>query len=471
MGRIIINKHIDDSSKLKRKLFHDDLLKAKGEIVINNDPSNPSIYIVDNNDNVVSISGGNSGSGDFDDSKIWQKINEHSSSITQLQNDEKELKELVDANTRDIEDIKNADIETVLKEDITVAGLIGQFGAGNYSNNDVIPAGTSFTEILINLLHKEIYPENIIIHNANASVFLENLTIEFDCDELTAEVGTLVSLISGETNGVYYETTEVGVYGMDYGYSFNNDNTRISTDTYITKPCVLTNVDDTYKLSASINSGFDADNNVYKKNCPSNVIQEGGAKLETTILGCLNEGDNEITLTAFGPKYSYSAETIDSIFYCSNLGKTAENKCINSINSPSTTLDLPEKKQAKKIKGCYKYFLGYSDYQSVEEFKNHPSEIRNLTVKSGFIEKDGLTTIVNDNKIKSNGKSIVIACPKKYRLRTIDNGVGTDLMGSFKSQGEVTIQTGMIETIYNVYLLPVSNGAELEFKNVTLINN
>lgn len=534
MGKTIINKHIDDSSKIKRKLFHDDLIKAKGEIIINNDPENPSIYIVNNKNEVVKVSGSNNTTGGtaYDDTKIWKQVNENTNKIKQLQEngyddsellikiqdnadaielvnkkvlegenlinntqkevlkntnsieelkesinnfeceeyDDSELRSMISNNAKSIEELKNLDFESVLKEDIIVAGLTGQFGAGNYSNNDVISAGTSFSDILLNLLCKELYPENIKKVSATASTSLKELTLELNYNG-EAEVGSLVSLISGETNGMLINKTDSSISNIEYGYSFNNDNTKISNDTSIISPCEVSIKNPLFEISATINSGFDADNIFYVKRVPETVAQNDNVALAYTDLGCLVEGDNKITINAIGATCFYSAKTINGVYCCSNLGKTKDESFTGDIDTSYATINAPLKSKSQTIKGKYKYFLGYSDYQSIDEFRNKPNDIRNLTIKSDFIEKDSITTIIGATKIKSNGKSIVIACPNKYKLATIDDSTGASLLGSFKSQGEIDIQTGMITTTYNVYLLPISNGTELEFKNVTLTNN
>ena len=68
----------------------------------------------------------------------------------------------------------------------------------------------------------------------------------------------------------------------------------------------------------------------------------------------------------------------------------------------------------------------------------------------------------------SNGKSIVVACPAKYQLATIQNGVGANILPNFTSAGNVDVTTGSITTSYKVYVYPITNGAAVEFKNVTL---
>lgn len=114
----------------------------------------------------------------------------------------------------------------------------------------------------------------------------------------------------------------------------------------------------------------------------------------------------------------------------------------------------------QSITGAYKYFMGYSDKTDPSQFTN--TDVRNLTVKSDFI--NGRTTIVNET-LTSNGTSIVIACPKENALVSIQNGLGASILDNFES-GEVIINNGNVETVYTIYVYPITNGAKVEFKNV-----
>ena len=58
MKKSIINKHIDNipsSQEERRRYFLDDNRKGKGELLIVNNPSEPTIYILDDNDDIVQI--------------------------------------------------------------------------------------------------------------------------------------------------------------------------------------------------------------------------------------------------------------------------------------------------------------------------------------------------------------------------------------------------------------------------------
>ena len=104
--------------------------------------------------------------------------------------------------------------------------------------------------------------------------------------------------------------------------------------------------------------------------------------------------------------------------------------------------------------------MGYSDKTDPSQFTS--ADVRDLVVKSGFIK--GRTTIVSET-LTSNGTSIIIACPKENTLVSIQNGLGASILDNFES-GEVIINNGNIETVYTIYVYPITNGAKVEFKNV-----
>ena len=381
---------------------------------------------------------------------IEQKINELSSIDETLQ--------------QDIELLKSKD-DSSIPYDIIIAGLDGKLGAGNYNNGDTIPAGTNIYEILQNILCRELFPTNIKTTVASATASMNNLILSLDKSGII-EVGTLVKLISGSTNESYVNKVNSKIENIEYGYSTQNNNKQEFPDKYIEKECIAEIKDNIYTISASI-SGFTADTETNIKVTPESKTTEGGAALDETILGCVIEGDNKITINATGASYSYSANAIDKIYYCSNLGKTNEIQYHAGIGSVSGTTEKPTKSAEASVSGKYKYFLGYSDNTSYNQFDS--DSIRALTEKSDWLNINSTTEVVGVSDIeKSNGKSIVIACPTKYKLSSIDTSLGNSMIELFTSQGEIDVKTGEIYTKYNVYVYPITNNTKIDYKNVKI---
>jgi hypothetical protein len=416
MGKLIINKHIDtiDTVDLLDK-FDTDKEYQKGEILICNDPKKPSIYIMDSEGNPKNI---------------------------------------------------GSSMSTSISEDIVIAGLDGQFGAGNYENGQTIPAGTDIYTILQNILCKELYPTGVKSVSASATASMNSLILKLSKTDMV-EVGTLVELTQGETNGSSVSKTNSSVTGMTYGYSSENDNTKDSEDSSIVKVCSTSIADNNYEISATISSGFNADSENHPKTTPATKTGTGNASLEATNLGCVIEGSNSIQISATGASYSYSADEISKVYYCSNLGKTDDTHYHNGVSAVSGTTEKPTKTADASVTGSYLYFMGCSENTKYDDFDS--DSIRNLKAKSGWVTKDGTTTIIQNGTIeKSNGKSIIIACPSKYELKTINYSNQADMLKNFSSVGKVPVKTGEIYTEYTVYVYPITNNAVVEFTNVTL---
>ena len=123
MAKAIINKHIDSvQDVVLTDLFVKDDTKNKGELVICNDPENPTIYIMDTTGNPRKIAGGGgSGSGEaYDDTAICNAVNKNTEAIADLkENPSSDVDEVVETLAKDIEGIN----ETVKTLDGTVTGI------------------------------------------------------------------------------------------------------------------------------------------------------------------------------------------------------------------------------------------------------------------------------------------------------------------------------------------------------------
>lgn len=123
MAKAIINKHIDSvQDVVLTELFVKDEKKNKGELLICNDPENPTIYIMDTTGNPRKIAGGGgSGSSEaYDDTAIWNAVNKNTEAIADLKdNPSSDIDGTIEALTKDIEGIN----ETVETLDGTVTGI------------------------------------------------------------------------------------------------------------------------------------------------------------------------------------------------------------------------------------------------------------------------------------------------------------------------------------------------------------
>lgn len=354
--------------------------------------------------------------------------------------------------------------KTVLQQPITVAGLSGAFGAGNYSNDDVIPAGTDVYTILQNILCKELYP-SVTRTTGVLTPALPAPAISLD-KASTVEVGTLVTMTSATVGDVYASTHSVQSFtGMEYGYSAANDDSKDSTDKSISTAdwTYEATSGEGYTLSATL-SGFNADTVTNKQNTPASVNAQ--AMATNVVLGCCAEGDNKITVSATGPSLTGSIDGIDAVYYCSNLGNTDAAKVTTAI--PAITnhkTGTTSNSNSKTVKAQFKYFFGYSDKTLVSQFDS--ASVRALTTKTNWITKDGTTTI-SSGVVESNGKSIVVACPAKYKLASVEDSMGNDYMGLFSEVGDVSVATGSINTTYKVFMYPITSGTVMKLKNITL---
>ena len=350
--------------------------------------------------------------------------------------------------------------DTKLKKPIVVAGLSGQFGAGNYSNGNTIPAGTDIQTILQNLLCKELYP-TATSTNGTISNSIAQPTVTLSHSG-TIEVGTEVSLNSASVAESTVSTTPNKVTGMTNGYSAADDDSADSTATSVSKEWSTSRTGNAYSMSATVTK-FNGGNTT--ATTPATVATRS---MTATTLGYAAEGTNKIKVSVTGDTFTGSVEEIPVMYLVSNLGNTDVSKKTTKVNAQSNiTPAAPTNSREVSVTGKYKYFLGYSDNTTYNQFNSE--SVRKLNAKTNWIEIDGTTTIVSDKpSMTSNGESIVVACPAKYKLATIQNGVGANILPNFTSIGNVDVTTGSITTSYKVYVYPITNGAAVEFKNVTL---
>lgn len=350
---------------------------------------------------------------------------------------------------------------TKIYEDIPVAGgpLATPEMMEKYPNG--IESGSALQDLLFNMFCEEKYPSKFSVNKPSITSKFNKPSVTVSNNGGTVEVGTQISI--GAFNG--YDPTNTPVSrtytGFDYGYSTSAGGEVI--------PGNPPKVD---VSSIILNSGTFRLTRTYK-------LFTGGTSPETTgdshninipaenVIA--QEGANTVTFTINGPGYKGTVASSPKYYAASNLKHTIEDHII-SEQSEETVGEGSSAAQGSTtytVNGRYKYFMGYSTKQNASDFDSE--SVRALTAKTGFITPNGETIIQDNNSaIKSDGNSIVIACPVKYELSSITNGVGADIKSNFSKSSEISINTGNITTDYTVYLYPISNGAVVEMKNIKL---
>ena len=257
----------------------------------------------------------------------------------------------------------------VLQKDITVAGLSGKLGTGNYENGDVIPAGTSIYTILENLLSQELYPTGAKV-NTNA-----NLTSKFDAPSFTltnsgttVEVGTAAT-VSAETGYDPTPTTTSRSYtGFTNGYATEVNGTITSGNPASVAVSGVTLNEGTFKLTRTyLGFGLEGDALV--------ATSEGATASACTIAEdatlVVVPGENKVTFTMEGPGHSGVAGASPAYYYASNLGNTNSAKFVAAKDEQTFDIETATAGSASlTVTGARFMFWGaHADYETLDSAK------------------------------------------------------------------------------------------------------
>ena len=349
---------------------------------------------------------------------------------------------------------------TKLSQDIQVVGgpladdLAGIFDGG------IIPAGTSVETILMKMICKEIFP-TASTSQGSISASMSLTTLAFDPTDATVEVGTIVTTNALTANNSSYSTTPAKITGLTNGYSLTESGDKVTGDMEFAVESV-SEATNTHKITFTY-TGF-------TETAPEAVSAASTVTMPAQTL-IVREGECKVSVSASGSKFTATSPSVSQTYYnISNVNtRQAETKTISTKSLSSTA----SKTTSDKVTGVYKYFMGYYDFASnqVVEDVFTSDIIRSLTVNTGDIIKDGTTTLVDSTAKTSNGKSIVIAVPSKYKLATFQNDLGGDEVGSFSKTGTVAVANPTntaFTTNYTVYVWPIAGGATIKHKNVTI---
>jgi hypothetical protein len=362
-------------------------------------------------------------------------------------------------NTFSVKDVDAA--KTTLKSSIQIAGgpLANNIAETNdvwpsdwkdTDGNKIIPQGKSMEQILTALFLKVI-DGTVKWGNASWDPTIGKPSITLSSSG-PVEVGTTIKVTKLQAGAVDAKKRSI-TCTCSQGY-FNADADGNATGTH-----------QTGNKTVSVTASIDGDASLA---CTWNTVATD-ITVNSTELD-IAEGTNTFAVSQSGQTAQCDAFSAVKVFAATNT-KTLLANVSATITDTTKPADKPlTNSNSATCTGKYKYFLGYSDNTLFSQFNS--TSVRALTTKSDWITVDGTTTILDANTaIKSNGKSIVIACPAKYKLTTVNNGVGANILDNFTtkgSEGTVDVATGNITTSYKVYVYPITNGAEVEFKNVTL---
>ena len=333
------------------------------------------------------------------------------------------------------------------------------------SGNAYIEAGTDVQSLLLSLFTKVEWPTPTVTEGKiNTTIAEPSFTLKngaANASNQTYEVGTVLTMSDVTLSAVSNATTARTCSEFTYGYATTVDGDITKTKTISIEASNVTVNGDNYTMSRDFTTFTNADDSA----TPSTTASE------VTLSGCdcvLQEGECKVKVTVNGPKGECTFAEMPAYFVTSNVG-TLSDEHVSPTKAEATVKEdtTPSNKKEIKVNGRYKYYVGYSTNTAYSQFDS--AAIKALAAKKGDITVNSTTTVLNDTtKLTSNGTSIVVACPAKYKLATITNGVGADILANFSSVGTVSYTNGSVTTDYKVYVYPITNGATVEYKNLTL---
>ena len=335
------------------------------------------------------------------------------------------------------------------------------------SGNAYIEAGTDMQALLMSLFTKVTWPTPSVTEGQiNTTIAAPSFTLKngtSDASNKTYEVGTVLTMSDVTLSEVSNSTTARTCSEFTYGYSDAVDGTINTAKTVSIQATNITVNNDKYTMTRDFTTFTNTDDSASASTVASEVTLSG-------VTCVLAEGECKVKVIVTGPKGECTFNEMPQYFVTSNVGTLSDEHKSPSATTVTIVEDtIPSNSKEIKVNGRYKYYVGYSTKTSYDQFDS--ASIKGLNAKTDNITVNGTTTVLNDTtKLKSNGTSIVVACPTKYKMDTITNGVGADILANFSSVGEVDYTNGSTTTKYKVYVYPITNGAEVEFKNLTIKN-
>lgn len=137
-------------------------------------------------------------------------------------------------------------------------------------------------------------------------------------------------------------------------------------------------------------------------------------------------------------------------------------------NGTASTVSIPAGSATSGNFGFTGKFYGYVGYSTKTAGSQFDSaSIKKLAAAKEYLTINGSTTLLPGGAT-SDGTSIVIAVPAKYKLAGIQNSLGVSILENFDAPVQVNYTNGETTTAYKVYVYPITSGAQVAYKNVVI---
>lgn len=325
-----------------------------------------------------------------------------------------------------------------------------------------IPAGTDLQALLVSLFAKEIYPDASVSAGKLTSAFAKPNVAVASAGQ-TVEVGTPISIAQFAAYEPTSTATARTYSGFTNGWSAADDDSKDGNG----------NPASVQVTSISMNTGDYTVKRTYtlfgKSSDATTTVTNAdkAAAVIPTDTVVVEEGDNTVRFDISGPGHKGTVVASPEYFIVSNFGNTDSTEKVaaqdqQDLSNTSATAAF----QQYKVTGRYKFFFGYTTKQTAASMTS--VDIRALNgVTPGWINPSGTTEVFSS--VKSDGNSIVIAVPNTYELKTVTDNMGNDYLGTFNNIADVEVSlAGEAKTQYTVFMYPISSGAQMDLKNMTV---
>lgn len=337
----------------------------------------------------------------------------------------------------------------VLQKDITVAGLSGKLGTGNYENGDVIPAGTSIYTILENLLSQELYPTGAKVNtNANLTSSFVQPSFTLTNSGKTVEVGTAATASAVTGYEPTANKTARTYTGFTNGYSIADDDSADGTGNPASVE--VTDVElnaGTFTLTRTY-SGFGLSGTALTATSTGDTATSCSIVADTTLV--VAEGDNKVTYKMEGPGHAGQVAESGPYYIVSNLGNTQSDKFV--AKKDAQTFDIETATAGSKtltVTGArYMFWGAHAEYETLDSAKIRAHA-------NGGTQKSGAATVTITIP-ESGVKQFYVALPAGRTITKIYNTSAGEqfgeVTGSFTTQSvDVEGANGYTAAAYTVH--------------------